>query len=73
MGQCISEQDEKGISDTCIICNKCALGKPTFVCPLCNTKVGHMNCVTFWVIIHKTCPHCANIITALSTDFSSKS
>lgn len=62
MGQCVSET-EVNISDNCVICNKFLLGKPIFVCPLCNTKIGHMDCVTIWIMIHKLCPYCYKEIT----------
>jgi len=69
MGQCIQnniqEEHEINISDTslCIICNTFSSNdKPMFVCPSCNTVIGHMDCVTFWIIIHKQCPYCSTTL-----------
>ncbi len=58
MGQCSSQEEEY----QCIICNKASLGKALFICPICKTYLGHMDCVTFWIIRHKNCPYCDNTI-----------
>lgn len=58
MGQCSSQEDEY----VCIICNKSSLKKSLFICPICKTDLGHMDCVTFWIIKHKKCPCCDNTI-----------
>lgn len=68
MGQCLLTKEDQidiDISDVslCVVCNRFSPNdKPMFVCPICRTVIGHMDCVTFWVIIHKHCPYCSNTL-----------
>ena len=66
MGQCLSPQEYDTDSQDmtlCVVCNTFSFNdKPMFVCPVCSTTIGHLDCVTFWIIIHKHCPYCSSTL-----------
>jgi hypothetical protein len=43
----------------CIICSQYNTEQiPIFTCPYCKKTLGHVSCISYWVLTHKHCPYC---------------
>ena len=43
----------------CMICSQpTATSPPIIVCPFCKKSLGHISCISYWIMNHKHCPYC---------------
>lgn len=43
----------------CIICSQPNMDSiPIFTCPYCKKSLGHISCISYWILTHKHCPYC---------------